>query len=432
MNATDASDFLNPMLVKEARQGLKSRVFGFSFLLVQGLMVVCMALQVLQRAGGARGVEETATTVLFWVCVGAPLVMILPVHAINAIYGEHRQNTLPLVLLTRLTPWRLVTGKWLSLMAQAMLIACAVLPCLVLRYFLGGVNVARDLLVLALLLGASALLCAGGLLLSTVKHPWKAFWIGLALFVVFSPLAFAVAIPLFLLFYGMSARPGLIPLQLVLAAGALLHWAAGRYASYRFHERVSPRIHSILLAIAVVACLQGAGKFAPVLVALPVLLPPLLLNLVGAAKLARPGADPVRLALLTCGAACAALVLGLLTQKLPGPGPACFFATLVSALAVPAYFLRCLRRWINPFVPMLVFAEMMLLLVGGVLLAIATDELRNIPAPLQILPVASFMITAFGRSDAGFLNLNLAIAILGILALAREALRDTSARPPDA
>jgi hypothetical protein len=259
-------------------------------------------------------------------------------------------------------------------------------------------------------------------LLSTVKYPWRALWIGIALLVVFSPLAIGIAIPVIFFFFAMSARPGLIPVQLLLMAGALLHWAAGRYANYRFHERVTPRIYSFMLCIATTLCLQAAGKFPPSIIALPVLLPPLLLNLIRAAKLAHPETIPSRRGQIVFAVVFGALVFCLLTQNLPGPGRLYFFATILTAIALPAYFVLALRRWLTPFVPMLVFVELMLFLVSGVLIAIFTNEFKTIPAALQVVPVASFIITAFDKADPAFRTVNIIVAALSLLALARTAL----------
>ena len=419
MNADSVSDRLNPVLVKEIRQGLKSRAFNFSFMLMQGLMVVSMIIQLLSI--GQNFGREAAST-MFWVFAGGPLLILLPLLSVNAIYGEHRQQTLPLVLLTNLTPWRMVCGKWASLMAQAMLIACAVLPYAVLRYFLGGINLAMDLLTLALIVSGCALLCAGGILLSTVKYPWRALWIGVAIFIVFSPLTIGIIGLLVFFFFAMAARPDLVPLQMLFASGALLHWAAGRYANYRFHERVESRIYSFMLLIAVVGCLQAAGKFPPAIIALPVLLPPLLYNLLAAAKLARPEMNPRRRTKIVFASVLAALLLCLLTQKLPGPGRLYFFATFITAIALPAYVVRILRRWLTPFVPMLVFVELMLLLIGGVPFALCTNEFKSIPGVLQVVPISSFIITACDKADPAYQNINLVIAALALLALARAAL----------
>ena len=72
--------------------------------------------------------------------------------------NERKANTLELIFLTRLTARRILTGKWLAIVAQTVLLVCAVLPYAVLRYFLGGVNLGAELTVITLLLLGSVVL----------------------------------------------------------------------------------------------------------------------------------------------------------------------------------------------------------------------------------------------------------------------------------
>lgn len=406
MNLSAVSDLLNPVLVKELRQGLKTRTFMYSFLLMQGVMAIVLFFQCLDIETGHGSTWDGG----YWLPVAIPLLVILPVVAINAIYSEHKRNTLQLVFLTRLTPWRIVTGKWASLMAQCGLITCAVLPYTVLRYFLGGVNIADDLLVLALIAGGSALLCAGGLLLSTVKNPWRAFWILFSIFIVCSPLFVGLGILIGAFFYGTSGRPGLFPLQLLLVAAALLHAAAARYTNYTFDNRVAPRIHTITTLIGLIAAIQIAGKFPPALLALPILLPALFNNLHNLAPLALPEIPPRRRTLLVHSTAAAAVLALLLAGPFPAPGRLYLLTTLVVALAFPAAAVLALRKWIHPFVPMLVFVQIMALLIGGTLAAVLTNELKNVPAAFHFLPVISFLLACFEKGDANFLGANFAHA----------------------
>jgi hypothetical protein len=80
---------------------------------------------------------------------------------------EAKANTFDLVQLTRLTAFRIITGKWLALVAQTLLLVTSVLPYAVLRYYFGGVDVLTDLNVIASLLTLSAVLTAGAIALST-------------------------------------------------------------------------------------------------------------------------------------------------------------------------------------------------------------------------------------------------------------------------
>ena len=74
--------------------------------------------------------------------------MIQPLRGIGALYGEIRGNTIELMVLTRLTAWRIVLGKWISIFAQTALLFVAVFPYLILRYFLGGMDLFAELTML--------------------------------------------------------------------------------------------------------------------------------------------------------------------------------------------------------------------------------------------------------------------------------------------
>ena len=77
--------------------------------------------------------------------MGLPVLVVLPLNGLGAINGEIKANTLELIFLTRLTAFRIVVGKWLAIFVQCLLFICAVLPYLVLRYFIGGINLAAEL-----------------------------------------------------------------------------------------------------------------------------------------------------------------------------------------------------------------------------------------------------------------------------------------------
>ena len=153
----DFADWLSPMLVKELRQGVRTRMFVFVFILLQLFMLLDLILSLLVTANHDDASEGT---ILFWLMVAVPLLLVVPLGGLNAIGGEIKGNTLELIFLTRLTAFRIVVGKWFALFSQSLLLVCAVLPYLVLRYFMGGVNLANELMLLAGILFGSALLTA--------------------------------------------------------------------------------------------------------------------------------------------------------------------------------------------------------------------------------------------------------------------------------
>ena len=168
------------MLVKELRQGVRTRVFVSLFILLQVLMLLDISLTLLVAA---HGESTSAGTAFFWIMVGLPVLLVLPINGMNAVSGEIKANTLELTFLTRLTAFRIIVGKWLAIFAQSLLLVCAVLPYLVLRYFVGGVNVTSELVILVSMLGGSALLSAWATGIS--PYPARVVRPFVAIFVVF-------------------------------------------------------------------------------------------------------------------------------------------------------------------------------------------------------------------------------------------------------
>src|SRR5438309_1669501 len=111
----DFADWLSPMLVKELRQGVRNRLFVTTFILLQGAMLLTMAMTLLDAGDGSR----SDSTMFFWGILGVGILVILPLGGLNAIGGELKANTLELIFLTRLTALRIVAGKWLAILAQA-------------------------------------------------------------------------------------------------------------------------------------------------------------------------------------------------------------------------------------------------------------------------------------------------------------------------
>ncbi|MGF1655437.1 MAG: ABC transporter permease, partial [Verrucomicrobiales bacterium] len=150
-------DFVNPMLVKEVRQGLRGRMFVITFLLMQVLLFFTMTGQLISQQGGQ--LTTMGATTFFWTMVCIPMLL-LPLAGFGAIHGELKGKTLELITLSRLSARRIVMGKWTSLAAQLVLILITVLPYALLRYYLGGVDIVSDLQIL-FWLTACAVMVAG-------------------------------------------------------------------------------------------------------------------------------------------------------------------------------------------------------------------------------------------------------------------------------
>jgi hypothetical protein len=166
------SDRLSPILVKELRQGMRARSFEWAFVVVQMLMVLAMVVALSAAARNQHDVSRAFGEGLFWAMVAIPVLLVMPMRGATALRTEVQVGALELIFLTRLSAWRIVAGKWGALFAQTCLLLCAVLPYAVLRYYLGSVDLLRDLMVILLLLAASGLFTA--LTVSVSAFPSKA------------------------------------------------------------------------------------------------------------------------------------------------------------------------------------------------------------------------------------------------------------------
>ena len=217
-SSADFPDWLSPMLVKELRQGVRTRVFVSLFILLQVTMLLTVSLTLLVAA---HGEDASAGTVFFWIFVGLPVLVVLPLNGLGAVNGEIKANTLELIFLTRLTAFRIVAGKWLAIFVQCLLFVCAVLPYLVLRYFIGGVNLAVELESLGWMLLGSAVISAFATGLSA--YPVRTVRATASLFFVLG--TFVLAPTLELLGRGVVAGtgPGLAQVAgLIVCAGIIL------------------------------------------------------------------------------------------------------------------------------------------------------------------------------------------------------------------
>jgi hypothetical protein len=140
------------MLVKELRQGTRTRVFAAAFITVQAVLALTLFASI-----GFGG--EASGSVMWWILVLA-LLVVMPLRGFNALANEERLKTMDLILLTRLTAFRITTGKWAALVSQSALFVAAVLPYIVLRYFLGGVNIIDELVWVAVLFLVSCVFTA--------------------------------------------------------------------------------------------------------------------------------------------------------------------------------------------------------------------------------------------------------------------------------
>lgn len=171
---SDFPDALSPMVVKELRQGLRTRMFSAVLLVLHTLMLVITLI-----AGAAEDASDLDGMRLG--LIGLILCFVLPLRGFSALAGEIHRNTMDMLVLTRLSAGRIVLGKWASLTAQSLLIAVSLLPYVVARYLYGGQNLLSEAGLLGLMWLIGAVITAGVVCLSTQK----VFWLRAAVVILF-------------------------------------------------------------------------------------------------------------------------------------------------------------------------------------------------------------------------------------------------------
>lgn len=161
---SDFSDRLNPFLVKELRQGLRSRVFVFGLLGLQSLLGILSLARLNESWIDGSDVDRC-----YWLSIGTVLHLLLPLGGIWT--GDH--DRLPgnwdLLVMTGRSGERIMLGKWVTIVTQMALCWITVLPHQLLRYFSGGTNVVAEVVALVGLLVNGLVFSLWGLLIASLS-----------------------------------------------------------------------------------------------------------------------------------------------------------------------------------------------------------------------------------------------------------------------
>jgi hypothetical protein len=244
-----AGEWLNPLLVKECRQALKSKWFAIIFTLV---LVACWGWSIIgvARMGPDAAYQSYGPDMFYgyYMILAAPL-MIVPFAAFRSLIAEREDNTYELVAITNLRPRQIVGGKLGSAVVQMLVYFSAVAPCLAFTYMLRGIDVITICFVLYYTFMASAFFSIVALFLASLakERHWQIV------------LSVVIVIALFYAFGGANAlcwhilRESRMPIQepsfwelnaglltAVCAVGAMLYLAAGAQLTFPAENRATP------------------------------------------------------------------------------------------------------------------------------------------------------------------------------------------------
>src|SRR5262249_46866481 len=167
-------DWINPIVIKELRQAVKSRMVVTILLLFLGLQLLILGFYLLSqesRAAGSDGVEWYAGTGVFQVQQGIllwTLAILVPAYAAVRLGAERSDQNVDLLFISTLRPGSIIWGKFVAALALAILVFSTCAPFMTFTYLLRGIDLPTIFTVLlidllAMLFGTMAALLMGSL-----------------------------------------------------------------------------------------------------------------------------------------------------------------------------------------------------------------------------------------------------------------------------
>ncbi|MCY2985606.1 MAG: hypothetical protein NTY15_18425 [Planctomycetota bacterium] len=135
------SDWINPILVKETRQALKSKQFSWTLMLVT---LVILAWSVLGIVGMIPSIyynsNGSALLIGYVIILIVPALIVIPQATFRSMASELEDGTFETLSLSTLSPRQILFGK-LSVSALQLVVYLSVIsPCIALTYLLRGVT----------------------------------------------------------------------------------------------------------------------------------------------------------------------------------------------------------------------------------------------------------------------------------------------------
>jgi hypothetical protein len=163
------ADWLNPILIKEARQSLKSRQFIFTFFLLLAASCFWTIFGVVINAPDVYYVPKGQSLMMgYYFVLAIPLIGMVPLAAHRSLAAEIDDDTFEMLVITRLSAIRIVMGKLNSAMLQMMVYFAAIVPCLAFSYLLRGVSLPTIAMLTGIVFFTALLVTSFSLMLATL------------------------------------------------------------------------------------------------------------------------------------------------------------------------------------------------------------------------------------------------------------------------
>ncbi|MBC7979659.1 MAG: hypothetical protein H7Y36_03745, partial [Armatimonadetes bacterium] len=173
---TDLPERFGSMIVKELRQSLRRTSFVYPFVCIH----IFATLAIFAEFQLTGAFTNTGSPVMlawdpeqvgpfWWVAMGVCGIL-MPMAGFFLMPQEIEEGNHELLLLTTLTRWQIVRGKFLMLWGLCVLTFTSLLPYVVIRYFIGGIEWFYELANSGTVISAAAILSAGTIAASGFKN----------------------------------------------------------------------------------------------------------------------------------------------------------------------------------------------------------------------------------------------------------------------
>ena len=163
------------MTVKELRQSLRRTTFVYPFIGIHAFATIAIYAEFTMSAG--FGSSSRPAVFLwdpdvigpFWWVAMAVCGLLMPMAGFFLMPQEVDEGNHELLLLTSLTRWQIVSGKFIMLWGLSCLTFISLLPYVVIRYFIGGIEWFGEIANAGTVLAMAAILSAGTIAASGFK-----------------------------------------------------------------------------------------------------------------------------------------------------------------------------------------------------------------------------------------------------------------------
>jgi hypothetical protein len=163
------------MTVKELRQSLRRTSFVYPFICIHIFATIAIYAEFqlnMDTGGGTAGVfiwDPDHTGPFWWVAMSVCGIL-MPLAGFFLMPQEVEEGNHELLLLTTLSRWQIVSGKFLMLWGLSVLTFTSLLPYVIIRYFIGGIEWFHELADAGTVICVAAVVSAGAIAASGFPH----------------------------------------------------------------------------------------------------------------------------------------------------------------------------------------------------------------------------------------------------------------------